>query len=218
MNGFEILFELFTLLLGLAVAELLSGFAGLMKLRARLKQPAIHGEDGAPVRGDLRVGWLLPLLAAIFLFHLSTFWIDMFQLRQSLPLNLLSIVLMLAIIGAYYVLANLIFPDEPDRWPDFDAYFFAHRRFIILMMLGLSLAIQIILAVVGIEWPVARVPAHLVWVDDADTLAGLASFLAMLAAAFTRSRWATSAALAIAIIGFGVTIAASALGVGVYVA
>ena len=54
MDEFSYIFELFALLLGLAVAEMLGGFGQVLKLRARRKA----GMD----EGVVRVGWLVPLL------------------------------------------------------------------------------------------------------------------------------------------------------------
>ncbi len=218
MQGFDFLFEGFTLLLGLAVAEVLSGFAGMLKLRARLRRPRIHGEDAVPENSEMRFGFLLPFLAVITLLHLSTFWIDMFQLRERLPFNLLSVTCVLGIVGGYYLIASLLFPEEPERWPDFDAYFFAHRRLIVFSLLGLSLLGQVGLVLAGIDWPETNTPARLQWLDDLDTAGDLVSFGALVAAAIVRSKWVCTWLLAAVVVSFGIAATASALGVGAYVA
>ena len=91
MAGFDYLFEGFTLLLGLAVAEALAGYVALLRLRVRAR---LAEEPPAT-----RIGWLMPLLIAITLLFLSTFWIDMYQVREQLPFNLLTVAATLAFIG-----------------------------------------------------------------------------------------------------------------------
>lgn len=61
MAPFDFIFALFGLLLGLSLAEVLSGFA--RAIQARLE----------PGRA-LRLGWLTPLLGAFVLLDLLSFW------------------------------------------------------------------------------------------------------------------------------------------------
>ena len=56
MTGFDFVFALFSLVLGLAVAEVLGGLATVMKLHARAR---------AGKAQDVRIGWLTPLLAIL---------------------------------------------------------------------------------------------------------------------------------------------------------
>ncbi len=65
MSQFDLIFALLSLLLGLSIAELLSGFARVLRLKARQRAVAkgvvrVNEADDAPP--PVRVGWLVPLL------------------------------------------------------------------------------------------------------------------------------------------------------------
>jgi hypothetical protein len=122
MGGFDVLFALFSLLLGLAIAEVLGGFARVMKLHARAR---------AGHERDVRVGWLVPLLAGFVLLGQLSYWPIMFAVRERLPLNYVTLVMVTVIVGGYYLFASLVWPDDPAEWPDFDAYYDQHNRFIL---------------------------------------------------------------------------------------
>jgi hypothetical protein len=123
MSGFDFLFALFSLLLGLAMAEVLGGFARVMKLHARAR--AGHGSD-------VRVGRLVPLLAGFVLMGQLTCWTTMFNVGAQLPFNFLTLLVVTLIVGANYLFASLVWPDDPADWPDFDAYYDQHNRFILI--------------------------------------------------------------------------------------
>ncbi|MGN6277340.1 MAG: hypothetical protein ACTHM8_01285 [Sphingomonas sp.] len=131
MSGFDFLFALFSLLLGLAMAEVLGGFARVMK---------IHAKARAGRGGDVRVGRLLPLLAVFVLLGQLSFWHITYRVRDELPFNYVTLVGVTAIVGGYYLLSALVWPEEPAEWPDFDAYYDQHNRFILVGNLLLTLA------------------------------------------------------------------------------
>jgi hypothetical protein len=108
---FDFVFSLFGLLLGLSLAELLSGLARALK-----------------ARGKVRIGWLTPLLGLFVIMDLTSFWTGAWDLRQSLEPSYRLLLIGVAVAGLYFLAASLVFPDEPERWPDFDAFYFAHRR------------------------------------------------------------------------------------------
>ncbi|MDA7787952.1 hypothetical protein N8940_01820 [Sphingomonadaceae bacterium] len=116
MSGFNFLLEAFVLLMGLAMAEVLRGFARVMKLRARRKA----GLEGS---AHHRIGYLVPLLGLFVIVDQSTFFLHMFSLREVMPFNALSVLGILLTIGWYYLIARLTFPDEPEDWPDFDTWY-----------------------------------------------------------------------------------------------
>jgi hypothetical protein len=122
MTGFEMVFALFGLLLGLAIAELLTGFAQTWKARLRAE---VAGK--APVR----VGWLVPLLGLLVIMDQTAFWLHAYALREAIPLTFLSLLGVLLVVGGYYLLATFVFPDEPDAWPDFDDYYLRINRIVI---------------------------------------------------------------------------------------
>lgn len=61
MSDFEFLFALFGLMLGLSIAELLSGLARVIEERLQVRQ-------------SLQIGVITPLLAAFVLLDLLSFW------------------------------------------------------------------------------------------------------------------------------------------------
>jgi len=143
MSGFEMVFALFGLLLGLAIAEVLAGFAQTWKARLR-----------AEVAGTVpvRIGWLVPLLGLLVITDQTGFWLTAYAFRDSIPLTFASLLAVLAVIGTYYLLATFVFPDEPEAWPDFDAYYLRINRIVIGGMLainGAAIAVALALEAAG---------------------------------------------------------------------
>lgn len=134
MNGFDFVFALFSLVLGLAVAEVLAGFAKVMKLHARAR---------AGLGKDVRVGWLVPLLATLVVMNQLQFWMTAYAVRETLPLTYLTLLAVTLIVGSYYLFSTLVFPEEPSEWPDFDAYYDVHNRFILIGMFVINLVVAI---------------------------------------------------------------------------
>jgi hypothetical protein len=122
MSQFEFVFSLFGLLLGLSLAEVLSGFGKAVKARARL-----------------RIGWLTPLLGVLVMLDLISFWTTAWSMREVLPANYFTLMALLAFTGAYYVAANLVFPEDFDRCPDFDVHYWANKKLVLSAMLALNL-------------------------------------------------------------------------------
>lgn len=114
MSGFEFVFTLFGLLLGLSLAEVLAGFLRTVKARRAV-----------------RIGWLTPLLGIFVMLDLVTFWDAAWGTRTAIPNHFGSLVVGLMLSGAYYLLAGLIFPDRPEEWPDLDAWYLEHRRLVL---------------------------------------------------------------------------------------
>ena len=132
MSGFEMVFALFGLLLGLAIAEVLAGFAQSWKAQLRAE---VMGTE------PVRVGWLVPLLGLLVITDQTAFWLHAYALRDAIPLSFLSLLAVLAVIGLYYLLATFVFPDEPDAWPDFDDYYLRINRIVVAGMIVINLAL-----------------------------------------------------------------------------
>ncbi|RYD59923.1 MAG: hypothetical protein EOP58_16990 [Sphingomonadales bacterium] len=117
MSPFELVFAVFGLLLGLAVAEVLGGFSRALKLK----------------RGSraVRIGWLTPLLGIFVMLDLTSFWLLAWEARDQIGANYATLVGVLAIVGIYYLAATLIFPDDPEDWPDFDIWYDKQNRMVI---------------------------------------------------------------------------------------
>lgn len=111
MNAFDFVFSLFGLLLGLSLAELLTGLSRTLKLRKKI-----------------RVGWLTPLLGIFVTMDLTSFWAGAWDMRGSIRVSYALLLAGVVTTGLYYLAASLVFPGKPEEWPDFDAYYLRHRR------------------------------------------------------------------------------------------
>jgi len=121
MSQFEFLFSLFGLLLGLSLAEVLGGFGKAVKARRRI-----------------RIGWLTPLLGILVMLDLTSFWTTAWAARDLLPVNYLTLMLLLAFTGLYYLAATLVFPEDVDGVPDFDAHYHLNKRLVVGAVLLLN--------------------------------------------------------------------------------
>jgi small-conductance mechanosensitive channel len=122
LSNFEFVFSLFGLLLGLALAQLLSGFGRALQTRHKI-----------------RVGWLTPMLGLIVSLDVTSFWQFAWQVRGSLAPDFFILICCFAITGLYYLVARIVFPDEPTEWPDYDAYFFRHKKIVLGGVLACNL-------------------------------------------------------------------------------
>lgn len=141
MTDFDLIFALISLLLGLSIAELLGGFARILRLKARQRAAAkgvlrVNDADDAPA--PVRVGKLVPLLGAYVLLDQLSFFTAAFAYREAIPANLFWLLAITVIVGGYYVVCTLVFPAEPGDWPDFDRYYDEHNR----VVLGFALFAQ----------------------------------------------------------------------------
>jgi len=122
MSQFEFVFSLFGLLLGLSLAEVLGGFGKAVKARARV-----------------RIGWLTPLLGVLVMLDLTSFWTSAWAARDLLPVNYLTLMLLLAFTGLYYLAATLVFPEEVNSGRDFDEHYWLNKRLVVGAVLLLNL-------------------------------------------------------------------------------
>ncbi|HET9334936.1 MAG TPA: hypothetical protein VFO12_00860 [Sphingomicrobium sp.] len=131
MTGFEFVFSLFGLLLGLCIAEVLGGLGRAIE----------HREE-------VTIGWLTPLLGVFVLLDLTTYWFALWMDRANVPINPLTLLIGTAFAAAYYLAAYLIFPDDLKRHADLDVHFMRVRRIVLGMALTVF-AIQGILQSFG---------------------------------------------------------------------
>ena len=111
MTGFEFIFTLFGLLLGLALAEGLTGLAKALKASDKV-----------------RIGWPTALLGLFVSCDVVTFWMYGWALRETIPVNWPTLFLGFIVTALYFVSASLVFPDEPKEWRNLDGHFDKHRR------------------------------------------------------------------------------------------
>ena len=114
MTNFEFVFSLFGLLLGLALAEVLGGFGSAIQHRRKV-----------------RIGWLTPLLGSLVALDVTSFWMVAWSVRDMVPAHYFSLLCGLLIMGLYYLIANITFPNDIGEWPDYDAYYFEHRKWVL---------------------------------------------------------------------------------------
>ena len=193
MSGFTFLLEAFTLLMGLAMAEVLRGFARVLKLRARRKA----GID--PDAARIRIGWLVPLLGLFVIFDQSTFFLHMYGLREQLVFNAGSVIGILVLIGWYYLVASLVFPDEPRDWPDFDRWYWQQKRWVLGGVLGINVLATIAATLVmpagyQEEMAASLSPAFLI-----ASLFAMMVFPALIALMFTKRAWLDTVLLGLCI-------------------
>lgn len=114
MSGFEFIFSLFGLILGLALAEGLGGLARALKASHRV-----------------RIGWPTALLGLFVSCDVVTFWMYGWAVRDLLPLSWPVLFGGFVVTALYFVAASLVFPDDPGEWDDLNAHFDKHRRKVI---------------------------------------------------------------------------------------
>lgn len=126
MSAFDLVFTLFGLLLGMAIAEVLGGFSRVLKLKRKAR--------------PVRVGWLTPLLGLFVVLDLTSFWLIAWEARNQISADYPTLAGVLAIVGTYYLVATLIFPDEPEEWPDYDDWYDKQKRLVVAGLLSANIA------------------------------------------------------------------------------
>lgn len=155
MSGFEFIFSLFGLILGLALAEGLGGLSRALKASHRV-----------------RIGWPTALLGLFVSCDVVTFWMYGWSLRELLPLSWPVLFGGFVVTAIYFVAASLVFPDDAEAWHDLDAHFDKQRRMVIG---GVFLANVVLIATVACyaKWP-SPSPRNIVTTWSFFPVAGLA--------------------------------------------
>jgi hypothetical protein len=122
MDRFSFFFAFYGLILGLGVAELLSGFAGMVRAHALKKLEAQTA------------------LAALLTFVLIVAtWVDTFTMDRSITLSFGDLWAPILLATFYYLAAAVIFPRDPGQFAHLRAYFAARRKFVIGMLFAAEL-------------------------------------------------------------------------------
>ena len=126
MDRFSFFFAFYGLLLGLAVAELLSGFARLVRARALRKLEA------------------RTTLAALFTFlAICATWIDAFGRFENVSLDFAGLWGPIVTGTAYFLAATVIFPTDEQEFERLGDYFAQRQRFIAAMLLVAETCVNI---------------------------------------------------------------------------
>ncbi|RYD98035.1 MAG: hypothetical protein EOP61_15960 [Sphingomonadales bacterium] len=110
MSQFEFFMTFYSLLLGLAVAELLLGFGNLLRAR---QQP--------------RWGVLTPLLGVLILIQIIATFLDAWFKLQDIVVDMRGIAAPTLIGISYFTAALMAVPRDIEDWPSFDEYFHARK-------------------------------------------------------------------------------------------
>lgn len=122
MDRFSFFFAFYGLMLGLGVAELLSGFAGMVRAHALKKLEAQTA--------------LTALLT--FVLIVAT-WVDTWTMERSITLSFGDLWAPILLATFYYLAAAVIFPRDPRQYSHLRAYFAARRKFVIGMLFAAEL-------------------------------------------------------------------------------
>lgn len=121
MSQFDFFMAFYGLLLGLGVAELLGGFAGLLRERA---PPAL--------------GIRLPLLGLLVFTEMMANFVDAWNRLQGIAITLPALFAPTLVGVVYYVVAVIILPRDLADWPSLDRYYEARKRWIVGLLLGVN--------------------------------------------------------------------------------
>lgn len=131
MQASGTIYSLFGLVIGLAIAEILKGFAEAWRTTRGV---------GA-VREQVRIGWLVPLLGTMVIMDQTQFYITAYAMRDAIPFTYFSLLSVLAVVGTYYVCSTFVFPDDLRHWPDFDVYYLRIKRIVASGVLAVNVAL-----------------------------------------------------------------------------
>ena len=159
MTIFEFVFSLYSLLFGLALAQVFQGFGNTLQERHKLK-----------------IGWLTPLLGLFVILDLISFWEIAWQLRDMFERPALIVLIVgVFLAGIYYLAARLVFPRDFVEWPDFDVYYSKHKQWVLGGILFCNIVAVVVLTALG--KPFVRSP--LGFANDLTLFALLIALLAL---------------------------------------
>jgi hypothetical protein len=141
MSQFEFFMTFYSLLLGLAVAELLLGFANLLRHRARPK-----------------LGLLTPLLGLLVFLQLMATFIDAWSRLQGVSITMEGLALPTAIGVVLFFVSVIVVPRDPAEWTDLDEYFRANRRWAVGLVIAANL---LVLGYEVPELPIGNAPVYI---------------------------------------------------------
>jgi len=140
MSAFEFVFPLFALLVGLSMAEMLTGLANALKSKR-----------------EVQIGWLTPLLGTLILINLAMFWQGSWEIRDSITADSSTLLLVLVVGGTYFLAASMVFPLPGANVHDLDQHFMEHRSVPLLAIAACNLVYFIRIAMIS------NVPVGPVW-------------------------------------------------------
>jgi len=170
MSIFEVVFNLMGLVLGLALVEVLSNLAKLLRARQQL-----------------RIGFLVPLLGIFVLGDVTSFWGQAYELRDLMTSVWQSLGVALVISSVYYLAASLAIPSALVTQANYDDAYWKNKRIVFGLVLACNCASW------GISFSLGRSWTLTVWVVN------IVYALLLITAAFSR-RQRTNIAVLLALI------------------
>ena len=165
MSDFEFFFSFYGLILLLSLAEIASRIAR-----------TVHE------RGEVKVGWLTPMLAVFISLDVAGFWVVAWQDWRRIDFDFGILVVGMVMAMTYYIAASVVFPRDFSGWASLDEHFWARRR----LVFGIVLSINLIAAIGTVRaWQAADGAYHIPmnWISW--------SYFVLMALAFVvpRGRW-----------------------------
>jgi len=186
---FEFVFSLYSLLFGLALAQVFAGLGNTLQERHKI-----------------RIGWLTPLLGLFVTFDITSFWEVGWEMRHAFRPDFIYLLCGVLLAGIYYLAARLVFPRDFVEWPDLDAYYFRHRRWVFGGILGCNVvAVAVSLALGSYFFRSPLGVANLV-----------TYFIPLVALLAVRNRRANIALLLVLLIRYAIIPELAVLGVGMH--
>jgi len=119
MDAFEFFFTIYSLLLGFALAELMLGYANLLRAAKR------------PVWG-----WLTPTVGVLIFLEIIVTFLDAWLKLRGAPLNLFGLLVPALVAVAYFVAAVMAVPRSATEWGSLDDYFHDRKKWILGLLAG----------------------------------------------------------------------------------
>jgi hypothetical protein len=119
VDRFSFFFAFYGLILGLAVTELLGGFAGMARARALR-----------------RIEPQTALLALLVFIIICATWIDAWSALRTVTLDFDALWAPIILATLYYLAAAVVFPRNPAEFERLGAYYAERKRFVVAMLLA----------------------------------------------------------------------------------
>lgn len=179
MDKFSLFFAFYSLILGLAVTEILKGFAHFVRAHS------LH-----------KLGWQTTLLAVFTFFAITATWIDAFTALRLVDLNVESLGAPILTSTAYYLAAVLVFPSRSVDLERLDEYYLRHKKLVIGLLIAAELLVNYTFLPLMIAGYQKRTPSFFYFYLPFH----IVQKAAYVAALLVRSKWANIAWLTVLIL------------------
>jgi hypothetical protein len=169
MSDFEYLFTFYGLLLGLAIANVATGFADLWRSRKAMTP-----------------GLATPLLGVFILLAAAHQWVSFWSGRESLTMGPWELLISIGVAFPYIFVSHGMFPREQDRWTSLEEYYLAHSSVLMGVLLIPPLA--------GLSY---NGVLHGAWPSGPDLIFTAVRIAVPLTLIFVKRSWAHRASLAL---------------------